>query len=85
VLVDHPVEEPFDESQQRASSVRRGALLAADNLQHVDLRDFANRPVSPCRDEDGAQVMLCPPTAPLLYQLVGDERLGDGGERMLDP
>ena len=84
VLIDHPVEEPLDQDQQRAGHLRCGALLGVDDLQHVELGDLADRSVAPCGDEDGAEVALGHLAAALLCQLVGDEGFRDVGERMLD-
>ena len=69
----------------RGPSAVRRALLGVDDLQHVELGDFGDRPVAPCGDEDGAEVALGDLAAALLCQLVGDEGFRDGGERMLDP
>ena len=60
------------------------ALLPVDDLQHVERGDLADRSVTPCGDEGGAEVALDHLAAALLCQLVGDEGFRDGGERMLD-
>ena len=85
MLIDHPVEEPPNKDQQRPRHLRcAAALLGVDDLQHIELVDLADRSLAPDGDEVGAQVALSDLAAPLLRQLVGDEVLGHGGERMPD-